>query len=147
MKKLTFVFGLMLFGALASADGFSDVKITVHPAGGDVYMLQGAGGNMGVLATEDGLLLVDDQFEPLAKKIEQAMKGLVDKELKYIVNTHLHDDHTGSNSYFSHKAPIFAHENVRKRLSAGLADKASTNSHVSLPVVTYKDGVSIFLNN
>lgn len=116
--------------------------ITVHQAAGDVYMLQGAGGNISVLATDVGLLLVDDKFAPLAKKIEAAMKGIEDKELKYIVNTHFHGDHTGGNQYFGHKAPIFAHENVRTRLS----DKAEEQA-VSLPVVTYKDGVTIYLDN
>ena len=126
----------------ASADKMSEAQITVKQATGDVYMLQGPGGNIGVLATDKGLLLVDDKFAPLAEKIEAAMKGIKDNELKYIINTHYHGDHTGSNSYFSHKAPIFAHENVRNRLSS------KTDHQVdSLPVVTYKDGVTIHLAN
>jgi cyclase len=68
------------------------------------------------------------------------MKGIEDKALKYIINTHYHGDHTGSNQFFSHKAPIFAHENVRSRLS----NKADHEVE-SLPVVTYKDGITIYL--
>lgn len=125
-----------------NAQSMADSDITVQQAAGDVYMLQGPGGNIGVLATDKGLLLVDDKFAPLAEKIESAMKGLEDKELKYIINTHFHGDHTGSNQFFSHKAPIFAHENVRSRLSS-----KADHSAESLPVVTYKDGITIYLDN
>ena len=71
----------------ANAQSMADKEITVQQAAGDVYMLQGPGGNIGVLATDKGLLLVDDKFAPLAEKIESAMKGLEDKDLKYIINT------------------------------------------------------------
>jgi len=94
------------------------------------------------LATKSGLLLVDDQFAPLAEKIEQAMTNLSNHDLKYIVNTHFHGDHTGSNSHFAHKAPIFAHQNVRERLSNQAAEKS-----VALPVVTYEQGVNIYLSD
>jgi len=149
MRNINLVRGLLLTLLLNSSTVFSDdfdqVKITVVPAAGDVYMLQGAGGNIGVLATKEGLLLVDDQFVPLAKKIEKAMVKIADKELKYVVNTHLHDDHTKGNNYFSHKAPIFAHENVRKRLVE--KNKANDKTKTALPVVTYQDGINIFLDN
>jgi len=117
MKTFTITLILLLSCTLASANDFTEVKISVAKANANVYMLQGAGGNIGVLATQTGLLLVDDQFAPLAERIESAMKEIANKELKYIVNTHFHGDHTGSNSYFSHKAPIFAHKNVRERLN------------------------------
>ena len=130
MKTLIIPLLLSLISTTAYASRFDNIDITVTNAGGKVYMLQGSGGNIGVLATEAGLLLVDDQFAPLAKKIEKAMKGIVNKELKYIVNTHFHGDHTGSNSYFSHRAPIFAHQNVRERLS-----KQKPEKQVALPVV------------
>lgn len=125
-----------------SAADFDEVKISTTKANQNVYMLQGAGGNIGVLATESGLLLVDDQFAPLAQRIEAAMKAINNNELKYIVNTHFHGDHTGSNTFFSHKAPIFAHKNVRSRLS-----NQETQKQVALPVVTYDDGVNIYLGD
>lgn len=140
MKTFIITLILSLSCTLVNASDFTDVKISVTKANANVYMLQGAGGNIGVLATETGLLLVDDQFAPLAKRIEKAMKEIADKELKYIVNTHFHGDHTGSNSYFSHKAPIFAHENVRTRLS-----NQEENKQTALPVVTYDNGVNIYL--
>lgn len=145
LKKLSFVLLTLATSAVSfqsSARDFSDVKIETSKVAGDVYMLSGPGGNIGVLATDEGLLLVDDKFAPLAQKIENAMKGIVDKELKYVINTHYHGDHTGSNGYFSHKAPIFAHHNVRNRLknNESLSSKA-------LPVVTYDKGVTIHLAN
>ena len=137
-----------LLGALALITHISslaqtmvDAQITVQPVAGDVYVLQGPGGNIGVLATDKGLLLVDDKFSPLAEKIENAMQGIEDKPLRYVINTHYHGDHTGSNAFFAQKAPIFAHENVRNRLSMG------TNNPESLPVVTYQDGIKIYLDN
>ncbi len=140
----------ILLSSSGFAADFDDVKIEVIPAAGDVYMLKGAGGNIGVLATQKGLLLVDDQFSPLSERIETAMKGIVDKELKFIVNTHFHGDHTGGNHYFSHKAPIFAHQNVRQRLKDNAKNnetKQNTKSLVALPVVTYQDGIKIYLQN
>ena len=142
MKKIIIGLSLFLVSATVLSQDYAKVEITATKAAGDVYMLKGAGGNIGVLATEKGLLLVDDQFQPLAEKIQSAMKSIKNNKLKYIVNTHYHGDHTGSNSFFSHKAPIFAHENVRSRLSA----KAEHDVN-SLPVVTYKDGVKIHLGN
>lgn len=138
---LTLLLSVLICFATFGRD-FSDVEIKVTKAAGKVFMLQGAGGNIGVLATKSGLLLVDDQFAPLAGKIEKAMKDISSNELKYIVNTHFHGDHTGGNTHFSKQAPVFAHQNVRERLSNKEAKK-----QVALPVVTYEQGVNIFLSN
>ena len=140
MKNFIITLVISLISIITNASNFDDVEIKVTNANANVYMLKGAGGNIGVLATETGLLLVDDQFAPLAERIESAMKSIVNKELKYIVNTHFHGDHTGSNSYFSDKAPIFAHKNVRERLS-----KQDDKKQVALPVVTYEQGINIYL--
>jgi glyoxylase-like metal-dependent hydrolase (beta-lactamase superfamily II) len=137
-----------LLGALAlithissTAQTMVDAQITAQAVAGDVYMLQGPGGNIGILATDKGLLLVDDKFSPLAQKIENAMQSIENKPLKYVINTHYHGDHTGSNAFFAQKAPIFAHENVRNRLSM------ESDNQESLPVVTYQDGIKIYLDN
>lgn len=137
-----------LLGALAlithissTAQTMVDAQITAQAVAGDVYLLQGPGGNIGILATDKGLLLVDDKFSPLAKKIENAMQSIENKPLKYVINTHYHGDHTGGNAFFAQKAPIFAHENVRNRLSM------DSENQESLPVVTYQDGIKIYLDN
>lgn len=123
------------------AQNFSEVEISVTKVKEHIYLLQGQGGNIGVLASEDGLVMIDNQFKPLAEKIETAMHDIVDKPIKYIINTHYHGDHTGGNEVFGHHSPIFAHENVRKRL----ATKAPQS--VALPVVTYQNGVNIHFAN
>lgn len=124
----------------ASTDRFSKVEIKAKQIRDNIYMLTGSGGNIGVLAGTDGILLVDDQFEPLAHKIEQAVFRLTEdkQKVKYVVNTHYHGDHTGSNVYFSKSASVIAHENVRKRLSV--------KSKKGLPVITYQGGVKLHLN-
>ena len=110
---------LLVAGLAAAQQDFSKVQIKVTKVAGTVYMLEGAGGNIGVSVGEDGVVLVDDQFAPLAPKIQEALKGITDKPIKFVLNTHFHGDHTGGNTQFSSEAPIIAQENVRKRLKEG----------------------------
>src|SRR4051812_24353173 len=84
---------------------FSKVEIKTRAVAGNVSMLQGEGGNIGVSAGPDGLLIVDDEFAPLGPKIEAAIKALNPGKLKFVLNTHFHGDHTGSNAYFGRQAP------------------------------------------
>src|SRR6266481_1154915 len=92
---------LAWFGVVpaSSAQGqdFSKVEMKVQKVAGTVYMLEGAGGNIGASVGEDGIVVVDDEFLPLADKIEAALKGITDKPVKFILNTHWHGDHTGGN--------------------------------------------------
>ena len=133
-----------LFASTAFSQGrFNDVEIKAQAVGGSVHMLVGAGGNIAVSAGPDGLLIVDDQYADLAEKIAVSLADISKEQTRYVINTHFHGDHTGSNAFFSqHKhATIFAHENVRVRLSAG----EETDSAM-LPVVTYEKGVKFHLN-
>jgi cyclase len=133
---------LLIFPSLlANAQDYDNVKIKVIPANNNVYMLKGAGGNIGLLSSAKGLVLIDDQFAPLAERIETAMQGVSKQPLKYIINTHFHGDHTGSNSFFSHQAPIFAHENVRSRL----LNEGKKSEF--LPEITYQNGIVIYLED
>jgi glyoxylase-like metal-dependent hydrolase (beta-lactamase superfamily II) len=104
-------------------------------------MLEGAGGNIGVSIGPDGVLMVDDQFAPLAEKIAAAIEKLDQGPIKFVLNTHWHGDHTGGNAYFGRKGNIVAQANVRKRL----ADKSSTPKE-ALPVVTFEEAVSVYIN-
>ncbi|WNC73390.1 MBL fold metallo-hydrolase [Thalassotalea psychrophila] len=144
MKKTSFLLLFILSIAIPShaAQDFSKIEIKAQVVAEGVYMLAGSGGNIGVLATDEGLVLIDDQFAPLADKIEAAMKSIKAVPLKYIVNTHYHGDHTGSNGHFGKQAPIFAHSNVRKRVI-----EDNKKSGVDLPVVTYEHGVTIYLDD
>src|SRR2546430_15416902 len=111
---------VVLSGFIAAQDqDFSKVEIKVTKVAGAVYMLQGAGGNIGASVGDDGIVVVDDQYAPLADKIQSALKGITDKPVRFIINTHYHGDHTGGNEFFQKQAPIIAHHNVRTRMENG----------------------------
>lgn len=139
----------LCIGAAHAQQDFSKVQMKSTKVAGNVYMLEGSGGNIGVSVGADGILIIDDQFAPLADKIRAALKALNPGTLKFILNTHWHGDHTGSNAVFGPEAPIIAHTNVRKRLETG----SNTPGRVvqpapkeALPVVTYDQSVSIHFN-
>ena len=140
--------------AFAQDEDFSKVEIKVTKVSGNVYMLAGAGGNIGASVGEDGIVVVDDEYAPLAEKIQAALKGVTDKPVRFIINTHFHGDHTGGNAFFQRQAPVIAHDNVRKRLEAG--GKAGNLGSVSmerkpaakeaLPIITFDHDVTVHLN-
>ena len=136
-------FALSPFNTAIAQDRFADVEVKATAIKGSVHMLTGAGGNIGVSAGEDGVLIIDDQFAPLAEKIAAQLGQLGSDKPKYVINTHYHGDHTGSNAFFhSHKgATILAHENVRVRL----ADDEKVKPE-ALPTITYEDGIKIYFN-
>ncbi|HLJ26145.1 MAG TPA: MBL fold metallo-hydrolase [Candidatus Angelobacter sp.] len=151
MRKAFYVSLPLLLVALLSAQqtDYSRVEIKVQKVSGTVYMLEGLGGNIGASVGEDGIVIVDDEFLPLADKIEAALKGISDKPVKFVLNTHWHGDHTGGNPHFGEKAPIIAQENVRKRLASGgktMFGDVPPASKAALPVITFEDKVSVHLN-
>ena len=104
--------------ALAQPD-FSKVEVTSQKLAEGVYMLVGAGGNIGLSVGADAIFLVDDQFAPMTPKIKAAVAALTDKPVRFVLNTHWHGDHTGGNENLGKAgALIVAHDNVRKRMSA-----------------------------
>lgn len=134
--------------ALAQQD-FSDVEIKTTHVVGNVYMLEGAGGNIGVSVGKDGVLIVDDQFAPLADRIRAAFKGLGSGNLEFVLNTHWHGDHTGGNEVFGPDAPIIAHTNVRKRLATRQEMRGRVfepRPAEALPVITFDQSLSIHFN-
>jgi cyclase len=140
---VTAITALFSASSAISQDRWADAKITSQPVSGSVHMLEGMGGNIGVSAGPEGILIIDDQYAPLAEKIATAIGDISKQPIKYIVNTHYHGDHTGSNAYFAEVkgSTIFAHDNVRKRL----ADKED-HTHAELPVVTYQQGMTFHFN-
>ena len=139
---------LILFSALIihtanAQNSFAEVKIEPTRLTDTVFMLKGAGGNIGVSAGEDGVLIIDDQFAPLAEKITAALRDINPANVTYIVNTHHHGDHTGGNEWFRmhHSATVFAHHNVRERMA-----KLPTSKQNALPVVTYEQGIKFHFN-
>ena len=82
---------------------WSKVQIKTTKVSGNIYMLEGQGGNIAASVGEDGIVIVDDQFAPLAEKIQAALKELkiTDKPVRFVINTHYHGDHTGGNVPFN----------------------------------------------
>src|SRR5437588_9543065 len=140
---------LLLVVSVPAQQDFSKVQIKVQKVSGSVYMLEGMGGNIGASVGDDGIVVVDDEFLPLADKIEAALKGIADKPVKFVLNTHWHGDHTGGNPHFGEKAPIIAQENVRKRLASGGKTRfgeVKPAEKVALPVITFENDVTVHLN-
>lgn len=138
---------LLVAPAALGQQDFSKVEIKVTPVAGAVYMLEGAGGNIGVSVGDDGIVIIDDQFAPLAPKIKAALASISKQPVRFVVNTHYHGDHTGGNEAFGETAPIVAHENVRARLAAGTPEANQPPApEGALPVLTFNDRVTIHAN-
>jgi len=144
-------------GLMAQDQDFSKVQIKVTKVSGNIYMLEGSGGNIAASVGEDGIVIVDDQYAPLADKIAAALKGIgvTDKPVRFVINTHYHGDHTGGNLPFAAAgSTVIAQDNVRKRLETG--GKAGNGGSVAmdvkpaakgaLPIITFDHDVTVHLN-
>ena len=148
MKKLYLFIFITLFaisGFAALWQDFAKIEVKAIKVAGSVYMIAGtddmaafSGGNIGVSVGEDGVIMVDSKFAPLADKIKAAIKEIGGDLPKYVINTHVHDDHLNGNSVFSADGTIIAHNNIRKRL----ADKPKN----LWPVITFDQSLSIHMN-
>ena len=119
---------------------FDDVEVVAHHVAGSFYYLAGQGGNIGVSVGEDGIVMIDDQFAPLTDKIVAAIRGISDAEIRFLINTHVHGDHTGGNENMGQMGVlILARDQVRVRLAAQSPKDA-------LPVLTYSDAITLHLN-
>jgi cyclase len=166
MRKLLASLMLVAVAAFAAAavwggqgQDFSKVQIKVTKVSGNIYMLEGAGGNIAASIGDDGIVIVDDQFAPLADKIQASLKsqGITDKPVRFVINTHYHGDHTGGNAPFSNAgSTVIAQDNVRKRLISGgtagngpggsihMEDKPAEKA--ALPIITFEHDVTVHLN-
>jgi len=143
MRKTLFsaLFGVILtLSGAAVAQDFDDVVITIHPVAGSVSYIEGRGGNIGLFVGDDGVFLIDDQYAPLTDKIVAAISGVSDAPIRFLVNTHMHPDHTGGNENFGEMGTtIFGHDNVRSQMEiAGYAEEP--------PLVTFNDELSFHIN-
>jgi glyoxylase-like metal-dependent hydrolase (beta-lactamase superfamily II) len=137
---LCLIAGFLTHTVHAEEDRFAGVTIVTTKVNGNISMLVGAGGNIGVSAGPDGVLMVDDQYAPLSEKIAQALDDLGSDKPRFIINTHFHGDHTGGNDVFSKSGTIIAHENVRVRLLG--EDKPPS----SLPIITFDQQIKTYFN-
>jgi cyclase len=148
----------LLFAAAAHAQeqDFSKVALKTTELAPGLAMLEGvggfAGGNVAVSYGADGTAIVDDQFVPMVPKIEAAVRKLSDGPVRFVINTHFHPDHVGGNEPMRGAgALIFAHENVRKRMSVDHVSKLMNRKMAAapaaaLPVVTFEAGVTLHWN-
>ncbi|MDP1857091.1 MAG: MBL fold metallo-hydrolase [Gemmatimonadaceae bacterium] len=138
---------------LGAQAGLDTVQVRTTALSRNVYMLTGAGGNLGLSVGDDAVFLVDDQFAPLTPKILAAIATVTNKPIRFVVNTHWHFDHTGGNENMGKAgALIVAHENVRKRMSTeqfmeALNRREPPSPRGALPVITFTDGVTFHIND
>lgn len=134
---------------------FAGVELTVVPVAGQVHMVRrpGGGGNVGVFAGPDGVLLVDSLFAPLAERLVAAVRSVSDGPIRFLINTHVHPDHIGGNAPLAAQdVLIFAHDNVRVRalerlrFPRGGGRFAPQPAAAARPVVTFNDAVSFHFN-
>jgi len=141
-----------LAAGAALAQDFSKIEVQATKLTESVYMLTGAGGNLGVSVGEDAVFIIDDQYAPMTDKIAAAIAKITPKPVKFVLNTHWHGDHTGGNENFGKAgALIVGHDNVRKRMSVeqfieAFNMRVPASPPVALPVVTFAHSVSFHLN-
>ena len=157
LRSLSTVAALVVaLGAHAQEQDFSKVELKTTKLAAGLAMLEGvggfAGGNIAVSFGKDGPVIVDDQFVPMVPKIVAAVRALQDGAIRFVINTHFHFDHTGGNEPLTGAgAVIFAHENVRKRMSVDQFSKLMNRTFpkspaAALPVVTFAEGVTLHWN-
>ena len=128
------------------------VTINATQVRGNIYMLTGQGGNIGLFHGEDGSFMIDDQFAPLTEKIIAAVKSVGGESPKYLINTHFHGDHTGGNENLGKTGTIImSHHAVRERLVNGsyieaFGMKSPPAAEAALPAVTYSENMHLHLN-
>ena len=153
MRRIAFaVLAAVAAPAAWAQQDFSAVEIQTSEVAPGIYMMVGAGGNLGVSVGEDGAFLIDDQFAPLSDKIMAAIGELTDAPVEFLVNTHWHGDHTGGNEAFGNAgAVIVAHDNVRVRMSTEqfreiFDQRYPASPDVALPIVTFNDELTLHWN-
>ena len=150
--RLTAVLALAAAPVVAQPQDFSKVEIKAEKVAEGVYMLTGAGGNVGLSVGQDGAFVVDAQFAPLTDKILAAIRTINPAPVRFVVNTHVHSDHVGGNENMGRAGAILvAHENVRKRMSveqfnATFNRKTPPAPESALPVLTFTDAVTLHWN-
>lgn len=151
MKRLLLSCLGLTTALLTAQPNFDQVQISSQQLTDQVYMLMGAGGNMGLALGDQYAYLIDDQYGPLSEKILTAVRQITDKPLRYVVNTHWHGDHSGGNGNMAAQGAILiAHDNVRKRMGAvqwaGTERETQPSPFEALSRITYNDRMTIHLD-
>lgn len=158
MKKLMaalLMAAISSFSVLAHSDHEhygreQDVTVKTTKVSGNVYMLQGRGGNIGAIVGPQGILLIDDDYKVVSEKLKSALKDLGYATPKFIINTHWHGDHTENNATFGMDAVIISHDNVRKRLmqtNTVFGQAVPAAPAVAWPMLTYADSITVHFDD
>src|SRR6188474_3171093 len=153
MKNVIILCLLLISLNTLAQQNFDTVKIQSVRVTENIYMLKGSGGNIGVLIGEDGTLMIDNQFAPLSNKINGAIKTLDPGDIRFVVNTHLHGDHSGGNENFKRMgSTVVAHNLVRERMIQGQVTPQMNRTTPprekdALPVITFSDRLNFHLND
>lgn len=153
--KLTFLASLILLlplNLLAQRGDGTNVEVKTTHVAGNVYMLEGRGGNIGVCTGDDGVFMVDDQFASLTEQVVAAIREISAKPIEFVVNTHLHGDHVGGNENLaSMGVKIVAHDLVRDRLKNRTVNRQTGElgpgaPEAALPHITYDRKLTFHYN-
>ncbi|RFN59608.1 MBL fold metallo-hydrolase [Marixanthomonas ophiurae] len=147
--KKTILSLLLLFTTIAfsQTDSGEKINLKVIKASGDVYMLQGKGGNIGLSFGKESILMIDDQYAELSEDILKAVRKISNKPIKMLINTHFHGDHTGGNMAFNKEgAVIFSHEKARERLAGIVNSDQKRIDQSALPMVTFTNNLQFHHN-
>lgn len=153
MKKIPLVYFSLLFSVpLLAQPNLDTVRIRPVKVSDHIYLLKGSGGNIGVLIGKDGTLMIDDQFAPLSNKINGAIKTLDPGEIRFLINTHIHGDHSGGNENFKRMGiTVVAHDVVRERMQKETVNRQGQpvppRDKDALPVITFADRLNFHLND
>ena len=140
-----------LLGSL-QASAQDTVEIKADKLAGNIYMITGKGGNIGLLTGVEGSFLIDDQFAPLTPQIIEVVKSVGGDVPRFLVNTHFHGDHTGGNENLGKQGSlIMSHHAVRERLAKGshigaFGMTSGPANAAALPVITYADNMHLHIN-
>jgi len=125
ISGMLLLIGLAAASAVGSPSAQETPEFSLEKVAGDVYCLYGAGGNIGILKTGEGLLLVDAQYSRTAETALARIRELSDQPVRFLINTHYHGDHTDGNSILGKGAVIMAHVNCRESFLRGLGPEES----------------------
>ena len=142
IRITSFVTALLLTTAhsVVAQQDWDTIEIIVHQVSGNVGYIEGSGGNIGLFFGDDGVFLIDDQYAPLTNKIVAAVRTVSSAPIRFLVNTHLHPDHTGGNENFGRMGTtIYGHDNTRKQMAISGYDEEP-------PLVTFSEDMSFHIN-